>query len=367
MTIPQSVDVRLKRLGRLDDGTAYYAPLGELVYDTVADRVQCHLCGEWFRALAPSHLWQRHGWTREEYVEAFGLRVRRPLVSPSVSSIKSVQARRWYDMDPRIRDNLAKGLRMMLDQKRRAQWAAQTRGVPLPLERLRSAQKSIGAAMATQARTTAERRAARLRELGFADIESYLRARYVDEKKGILDVTAELRVGPGYVREELKRLGLGPRRPAQDANEAWHRRRRAEQQRVAQLLGFATFRDYLQDRLGKGWRFQRIAAEVGHHPAWVKAGCRDEGIRPPRFDMLRNSRQAFAVGRAHYAEQMKRRRVQRLTELGFTNMCDYLRDRYLQQGWWIAEIKRELHAGSPTIAQALRDCGLTEAPSRSPK
>lgn len=350
----------LKRLGRLDDGTSYYAPLGELVYDRIADKVQCHLCGEWFRALAPSHLRQRHGWTRDEYVDAFGLRRRRPLISPTVTEVKRVKARRWYDMDPRVRAILRKGLQVMLDEKRRAQGAKQSRGVPLPLERLRSIQASRGAAIAIRARATADRRAALLRELGFADMESYLRTRYLDEKKAMLVVAAELGVGPGYVRQELKRLRLGPRRPAQDANEAWHRRRRAEQQRVAARLGFASFRDYLKDRIGQRWRFQRIAEEFGHHPAWVKAGYRDEGIRLSRFDARRNSRQALAVGRARYREQVERRRELRLAELGFPDLCSYLRDRHLEQRWWIEEIKQELHAGSSTIARALRECGLTE-------
>jgi hypothetical protein len=36
-------------VGRLPDGTPYFAPIGELPYDADDDRVQCHLCGDWFR------------------------------------------------------------------------------------------------------------------------------------------------------------------------------------------------------------------------------------------------------------------------------------------------------------------------------
>jgi hypothetical protein len=43
-------------LGRLPDGTPYFAPLGELAYDPAEDRVQCHLCGRWYRVIAGSHL-----------------------------------------------------------------------------------------------------------------------------------------------------------------------------------------------------------------------------------------------------------------------------------------------------------------------
>ena len=37
----------------LKDGTVLHAPLGELPYDPIEDRVQCHLCGGWYRKLAP--------------------------------------------------------------------------------------------------------------------------------------------------------------------------------------------------------------------------------------------------------------------------------------------------------------------------
>jgi hypothetical protein len=34
----------------------YFAPLGEIAYDADEDRVQCHLCGQWYRVIAGSHL-----------------------------------------------------------------------------------------------------------------------------------------------------------------------------------------------------------------------------------------------------------------------------------------------------------------------
>ena len=41
--------------GRLADGTPFYGRLGEIAYDSVEDKVQCHLCGGWFRQVAGSH------------------------------------------------------------------------------------------------------------------------------------------------------------------------------------------------------------------------------------------------------------------------------------------------------------------------
>jgi hypothetical protein len=66
-------------VGHLQDGTPYFAPVGELTYDADEDRVRCHLCGGWFRLVAGSHLTRAPGWTSTEYREAFRLlKTRRP-------------------------------------------------------------------------------------------------------------------------------------------------------------------------------------------------------------------------------------------------------------------------------------------------
>lgn len=49
-----------------------YGQLGVLSYDEVEDKVQCHICGEWFRGLN-AHIRQTHHWTLDEYREEFGL------------------------------------------------------------------------------------------------------------------------------------------------------------------------------------------------------------------------------------------------------------------------------------------------------
>jgi len=54
------------------------------------------------------------------------------------------------------------------------------------------------------------RRAARLAELGFADLAGYLTARHVDQGWSIKRMRAELGVGPGWLVGELARLGLRP-------------------------------------------------------------------------------------------------------------------------------------------------------------
>jgi hypothetical protein len=69
---PRVVGLNAPELGRLADGTPYFAPPGEFPYDPEEDKVQCHLCGDWFRLVGASHL-RWHGWTLDDYREAFHL------------------------------------------------------------------------------------------------------------------------------------------------------------------------------------------------------------------------------------------------------------------------------------------------------
>ena len=78
---------------RLEDGTPYFGRLGELAYDPDEDRVQCHLCGEWFRFVGGSHLRRTHGWTLAGYREAFHLPVKVATCSRELRVRHSAHAR----------------------------------------------------------------------------------------------------------------------------------------------------------------------------------------------------------------------------------------------------------------------------------
>jgi hypothetical protein len=54
------------------------------------------------------------------------------------------------------------------------------------------------------------RRAARLAELGFADLAGYLKARHVEQGWSVKQMRAELGVGRRWLVGELTRLGLRP-------------------------------------------------------------------------------------------------------------------------------------------------------------
>ena len=85
-------EVPLKRegserpIGRLDDGTPIYAPIGEMLQD--GDRVRCHLCGRWLRMVAGQHLIAAHEMTTDEYRELFHLDVTTSTACTETSELK---------------------------------------------------------------------------------------------------------------------------------------------------------------------------------------------------------------------------------------------------------------------------------------
>ncbi len=76
-------------LGRLESGEAYYAPLGQMRYDG-EDRAQCHLCGRWLKLVGGNHLIKMHGWTTEEYRDAFQLDRSATTAAPEVGEAHRV-------------------------------------------------------------------------------------------------------------------------------------------------------------------------------------------------------------------------------------------------------------------------------------
>ncbi len=67
--MPHTTGPHPEPLGHLPGGEAYFAPIGEMRSDS--ERMQCHLCGRWYRMVGGSHLLSAHGWTTAEYRDAF--------------------------------------------------------------------------------------------------------------------------------------------------------------------------------------------------------------------------------------------------------------------------------------------------------
>ena len=78
-----------------------YGKLG--VLETDGERVQCHICGRWYRHLG-SHAWHSHGMTADEYREEYGLNRGQILVSTELHQLLretcGVHLKSWIEEHP---------------------------------------------------------------------------------------------------------------------------------------------------------------------------------------------------------------------------------------------------------------------------
>lgn len=120
--------------GVLADGTAYCAPIGEVVVvdDTL---VTCHLCGRSLRSVT-AHI-KVHGWTKEAYCEAFGLERGQSLESPQTRKLRAAAFAARLVFDPSIREGSAAGRQRARSGALTRDAAAAARGRPIPEQRWR--------------------------------------------------------------------------------------------------------------------------------------------------------------------------------------------------------------------------------------
>lgn len=210
-------------MGALEDGTEYFAPLGQLEVVEDGRRVLCHLCGEPLRLLSTTHL-RRHGWSPAEYREAFGLNRGTPLCAPDESARRRDIGIVRYRQNRGVRDGLALGQELVRSGEALAMaHAAMPAGSARLQWRLRSAQVTETRRDAVRA-LAAARRAARIRELGFRSERAYLRDRYVRRAWGIAPIKAELGVGSGVVERMLTAAGIERRRAGGGRHRGGHER-----------------------------------------------------------------------------------------------------------------------------------------------
>jgi hypothetical protein len=194
------------------DGTPLYAPRGELRVDVDEQRVQCHLCGRWYRALTATHLARAHGVTADEYRVLVGLRPRHSLWAPDMIEAQRTRLVARLAADPQLRAAMAKGL--ALAQRGQLQRAAMARFAERPTSVERGRQLAEQGAGLGTSRAAAFRRRRELRavELGFADLAAYYERRYRDERRRVDELAVELGCAQSAVRGDLQRLSLGPDR-----------------------------------------------------------------------------------------------------------------------------------------------------------
>jgi hypothetical protein len=199
-------------MDRAVDGTPLYAPRGELRVDVDEQRVQCHLCGGWYRSLAPTHLARAHDMTADEYRVLVGLLPRHSLWAPDLIEAHRERLVSRLAAEPRLRAAMAKGRALArrgeLQREARARLAERSTSVERERQLAESGSR-LGTVRATAFR---QRREFRAVELGFANLAAYYERRYRDERRRLDQLAGELDCAQSAVRGDLQRLGLGPDR-----------------------------------------------------------------------------------------------------------------------------------------------------------
>jgi ROS/MUCR transcriptional regulator protein len=195
-------------LWSLPDGTGLHAPYGQLMVEPGTGRVCCHLCGRWFLSLG-GHL-RRHGHNAESYRELTGLCRSRPLVAEELSRSIATRQRTAYRRSPALRARLAIGQELTKTGQLAALAAtAYPTSTSPELRRLRSA--ALEAGRATRAAERDRALSQRLSELGFDNLDGYLRQACASgvSLRGMAKATG---LGWGRLRRQIDAIGGMPRR-----------------------------------------------------------------------------------------------------------------------------------------------------------
>jgi hypothetical protein len=141
---------------------------------------------------------------------------------------------------------------------------------------------------AQRRRYTQERIAARVAQLGFADVQAYLVDRVVQRGWLLAAVAAELAAHRLTLRRLLDRYGIRRVRRTPAERAAADEGRRVQQvgwqaRRAARLaeLGFQDLAGYLKARyIGQGWSVKRMRTELGVGRRWLVGELARLGLRP---------------------------------------------------------------------------------------
>jgi lambda repressor-like predicted transcriptional regulator len=318
--------------GVLSDGTAFYAPIGEVVVD--GSRVVCHLCGRSLRSVA-AHL-TAHGWTKAQYCEAFGLERRQSLEGPETRKLRAAALTARLVFDPAIREGSAAGRDRARSGDLARDAAAAARGRPFPPQRRAKAARAFALVPpAVVARANRERAdqhlaevaAAAARRLGYPDLTAFVRDR-LRAGASLAAMSREAGLDKDWLSRHLRRLDPAA---AADAAAAAGRRHDALWEPALRRLSVPDVASYLRDRHVAGhWTVNAIAAEAGLSYHAVESALRRHGL----------SRTAHAAKR-HAARE---RAGLVAAGLGFDSIAAYLAARR-GAGWTWRAIAAE--SGQP--------------------
>jgi hypothetical protein len=252
-------------VGRLEDGTPYFAPMGELVLDPARERVRCHLCGGWYRALAPTHL-RFHGWDHRQYKAAIGLASRRPLQVPGLVAAHRRVMEELLRTTPSVRE----ALRVAQQRLIAGEVVRPVARGPQRLEHRRKSAEAARAASAAQKARATRARSARVRALGYATVGDYLRWRYLVDHASLEAIERELGTGQATLAGLMSQAGIELRGRVAATAET---RRRAKVEFLNGTPGpdGRPWGAYIQDRALAGVSVSAMARESGRSRDWVRS------------------------------------------------------------------------------------------------
>jgi hypothetical protein len=196
------------------------------------------------------------------------------------------------------------------------------------------------------------------RRLGFADLRACLQA-LLDEGWSIHQLATHLDTTQPVVRRAITDYHIP--QPCRRQRLARQRQRAAQQRATdrAIALGFEGVRAYLVDRLvTKAWTLRQVEAELGVAPATLRHLLDQHQVRRVSPTRRQRAAAAAAVGPVMQARAVQQRRQACLMEFGFAALGDYLRDRYVGQGWSRRRLCVELGVGYDWLNQQLDRLGL---------
>lgn len=309
-------------VGRLADGTPYWAAVGRMEID--GDRVRCHLCGRWFLSVA-SHL-RVHGWAKSDYVAAFGLELGNSLAGEATRKRRSAALTARQAVEPAIQraQDAARARSSSGALTMAARLAA--RGRAHPSERRAKTLAALARISRTARAEGSRRRAERHRQriasvsadrFGFDDFVGYVVDR-LGHGMSLAAISREAGLHKDWVSRQLPALAPDIARTRRSLRPHVGD---ARLRPVALSFGFADSAAYLRCRHVEEHRsVAAIAAEAGVSRWTVVAVLRHHGIEPVPHATKR-----------HLAE----RRSQAVAEsLGFDSLADYVAARRVRGEAW---------------------------------
>jgi AraC-like DNA-binding protein len=332
--------------GALADGTACYAPFGEVVIIDGA-LVTCHLCGRSLRSVT-AHL-RAHGWTKDAYCEAFGLERGQSLEGPPTRKLRAAALTARLAFDASIREGSAAGRQRARTGALARDAARAARGRPIPEQRRRKALRALAeVSPSAVARANAQRARERLaevaaaaaRQAGYCDIRAFVLARAADGAS-LAAISREAGLHKDWLSRHLAEIdpaaavAVRPLRP-----DRWD----AGWRPALDRLGFPDVARYLRERhIAQHWTVSAIAAEAGlsHHA--VASALRRHQLDRTAHAAKRHASAQRAAGVAG--------------RLGFASMADYLTQRRDAGRTWSAIAAESGQPPSWVRRQAVA-CGL---------